>query len=175
MSRRRLNGEGSIYPYPHGFRGYAWVTTPAGRRQRKYVSGKTRDDVRRKIQELQRRAAQGPVAATVPTLSSYLAAWLEEVVRPSLAPATAANYDLFTRLYIVPDLGSRRVDRLTVRDVQTWVNRMRTSCQCCVQGKDAGRSQPICCAVGKCCGQVPSDWTVHQAWSVLRGALSQAM
>src|SRR4051812_25188568 len=152
MSRRRLNGEGSIYPYPHGFRGYTWVTTPAGRRQRKYVTGKSRDEVRRRLQELQRRAARGPVAATVPTLGSFLEGWLEDVVRPSLAPTTAANYDLFTRLYIAPALGSKRVDRLTVRDVQTWVNQLRISCRCCAQGKDAARGTSVCCAVGKCCG-----------------------
>jgi hypothetical protein len=48
MGTRRQSGEGSIYPYPHGFRAYVWVTTSTGRRQRKYVSGKTRDEVREK-------------------------------------------------------------------------------------------------------------------------------
>ena len=175
MSKRRQNGEGSIYPYPHGFRGYFWVTTPTGQIRRKYVTGKTRDEVRRKVQELARRAEVGPVPTVVPTLSLYMGTWLEEVIRPSLAPATAANYDLFTRLYILPDLGSKRLDKLTVRDVQTWLNRLRTRCQCCAQGKDAARSDPTCCAVGRCCQQIPKDWTIRQAWTVLRGALTQAV
>ena len=29
--------------------------------------------------------------------------------------------------------------------------------------------------MGACCHEVASDWTVHQAWRVLRGALTQAM
>lgn len=94
---------------------------------------------------------------------------LEEVVRPDLAPATAANYDLFTLLYVIPDLGGRRLDKITVRDVQVWVNQLRTRCQCCAQGKNAGRAVP------RCCRQVASEWTVRQAWAVLRGALSAAV
>lgn len=173
--KRRLNGEGSIYPYPHGYRGYVWVTTPKGRRVRKYVTAPTRDEVRRKISDVQRAADRGPVSTTVPKVADYLAGWLEEVVRPSLAPATTANYELFMRLYITPTLGSKRLDKLTVRDVQTWMNQLRSQCQCCAQKKDERRIEPICCAKGKCCHQVPKDWTVRQAWTVLRSALSQAM
>ena len=31
-------------PVPHGYAAYAWITTPGGRRQRKYVYGKDRED-----------------------------------------------------------------------------------------------------------------------------------
>ena len=74
-----------------------------------------------------------------------------------------------------PDLGDRKLDKLMVRDVQVWVNTLRVRCQCCFQGKDAARPEPQCCALGACCHEVASDWTVHQAWRVLRGALTQAM
>lgn len=175
MAGRRSNGEGSIYPYPHGFRAYVWVTTDSGRKARKYVTGKTREEVRDKFLALHQAARRGPVVSIVPTLGQYLAGWLTDVVRPSLAPATASNYDLFCRLYIVPALGSKRLDKLAVRDVQVWLNRIRLQCQCCAQGKDAARSEPRCCAAAHCCRQVPKEWTVHQAWTVLRGALSQAV
>jgi len=171
---RRLNGEGSIYPYPYGFRAYVWVVTPEGRRQRKYVTATTRDAVRAKMLALQRAAANGPVATSTPTLEAFLTGWLKDVVHPNLAPTTANNYEMFTRLYILPDLGKRRLDRLSVREVQAWVNDLRTRCQCCAQGKDAARARPRCCAVGKCCRQVPKDWTVRQAWTILRSALSAA-
>jgi integrase len=36
---------------------------------------------------------------TTPTLASYLAYWLGEVVEPNLAPKTAERYALFIRLY----------------------------------------------------------------------------
>lgn len=156
---RRGNGEGSIYRYRNGFAAHLWITTPEGRRQRKSVYGKSREVVHEKWLRLHERARRGPVAPTSPTLGTFVQGWLRDVVRPGLAPATAANYELFCRLYIVPDLGAKRLDRLTVRDVQTWLNALRSRCQCCAQGKDAGRDGARCCAAGQCCAQVGSEWT----------------
>jgi len=172
---KRHNGEGSIYPYRNGFSAHVWITTPEGRRQRKSVYGKTREEVHAKWLKLHGQAGRGPVAPRVPKLEDFLDGWLTDVVRAGLAPATAANYELFVRPYIVPDLGAKKVDKLTVRDVQVWLNALRTRCQCCAQGKDAARPTPRCCAAGKCCHKVASDWTVHQAWMVLRGAMTAAM
>ena len=137
--RARANGEGSIFPRGNGFAAYVWVTTPAGTRTRKYVYGQDRETVHRKWVELHRTAAQRPVATRVPTVGQWLETWLAEEVRPNLAPATAENYAMFVRLYIAPVLGSKRLDRLSVQDVQRWVNALRAQCQCCAQGKDAAR------------------------------------
>jgi hypothetical protein len=65
---------------------------------------------------------------------------------------------LFVRLHIVPHLGHKRVDRLQVKDIRQWVNKLTHTCQCCAQGKDAARSVPKrrCCAAGKCCQGVLS-------------------
>jgi hypothetical protein len=172
---RRHNGEGSIYPYRNGYAAHVWITTPEGRRQRKSVYGKTREVVHEKWLKLHEQARRGPVAPSSPTLSAYLEGWLRDVVRPNLAPQTVVNYELFVRRYIVPGLGRKKVDKLTVRDVQGWLNQVRSTCQCCAQGKDAARDVPRCCAAGACCQQLPSEWTVHQAWTVLRGALTNAM
>jgi integrase len=175
MSGKRGNGEGSIYPCRAGFAAYVWVTTPAGRRQRKYVYGKTREAVHQKWLALHGQARRGPVAPTVPTVADYLDRWVVEVVRSNLAPATSANYEMFVRLYIAPDLGARRLDKLTVRDVQTWMNALRTRCQCCAQEKDLARKKPRCCAIGQCCRQIASAWTIRQAWTVLCSGLSNAV
>jgi integrase-like protein len=78
--------------------------------------------VHEKWLKLQQRARQGPIATSVPKLGEFLSYWLEEVVKPNLAPATYVNYELFTRRHITPLLGARRLDRLNVRDIQTWIN-----------------------------------------------------
>jgi integrase len=176
-SRARANGEGSIFPYRNGFAAYAWVTTPAGGRTRKYVYGPTREAVHAKWVKLQDEAARRPVATTVPTLGAYLTEWLRDVVEPNLAPLTAATYETLVRLYLIPGLGSKRLDRLSVRDIQTWLNGVRQTCQCCVQAKDAHRppKRRRCCAVGACCQQVPSPRTVKDLRTVLRSALSHAI
>ncbi len=176
-TRSRANGEGSIFPYRNGFAAYTWVTKPDGQRQRKYIYGKNREQVHDKWLKLQQRARQGPVATSVPKLGEFLVYWLEEVVRPNLAPATYVNYELFVRLHIAPRLGDRRLDRLSVRDVQTWINEVARTCQCCAQGKDAARpdKKHRCCAIGKCCEARLSSRTVNDVRACLRAALSQAV
>jgi len=176
VSKRR-NGEASIFPYRNGYAAYAWVTTPDGERKRKWVYGKTHDEVHAKWIKLQTRARQGPMPTTTPTLANYLTYWLKEVVEPNLAPKTSEKYKLLTRLYLVPGLGARRLDQLQVRDVRTWINNLRKACQCCAQKKDARRprDQQRCCATGTCCHQVISTRTIKDARDTLRAALTNAV
>ncbi|HET9256766.1 MAG TPA: site-specific integrase [Pseudonocardiaceae bacterium] len=176
-TRARASGEGSIFPYRNGFAAYVWVTQPNGQRQRKYVYGKTREQVHEKWLKLQQQARQGPMATSVPKLGEFLSYWLEEVVKPNLAPATHVNYELFVRRYITPGLGTKRLDRLSVRDIQTWINEVARTCQCCAQGKDTRRpaKKRRCCAVGKCCQAQLSPRTVSDIRACLRAALSQAV
>jgi hypothetical protein len=87
VSSRRANGEGSIFPYRNGFAAYVWITTPSGKRQRKYVYGRTREIVHSRWIELTRKAARGPVVTKVPTVGQFLHRWLEDTVAPNLAPA----------------------------------------------------------------------------------------
>ena len=177
-ARKRANGEGSLFPYRNGFAAYIWVTTPMGKKQRKYVYGKTREDVHAKWLELASRARRSPVTTSSPTLGQFIASWLEDEVRPNLAPATHARYESHVRLYIVPGLGNKRLDRLRVADVQHWINTLPRVCQCCAQGKDERRrkrGECRCCALGNCCRDYPSARTISDIRGALRSALSSAM
>lgn len=60
-----------------------------------------------------------------PRLRDFLERWLEETRAVDPVAGHHPNYDMFTRLYIVPDLGDRKLDKLMVRDVQVWVNTLR--------------------------------------------------
>src|SRR5689334_25380786 len=92
--RTRANGEGSIFPYRNGFAAYAWVTKPDGTRTRKYVYGKTREEVHEKWIKLQQQAREGPVATKVPAVAEYVAYWLREIVKPNLSPGTYVTYEV---------------------------------------------------------------------------------
>ncbi|MET8645982.1 site-specific integrase [Streptomyces sp. NPDC004074] len=177
MSGKRANGEGSIYPYKNGFAAYAWVGTPEGKRKRKYVYGKTREEVHDKWINLHAEAKKGPVATRHRTLAVFLAYWLEDIVKPNLAPLTYVSYEGAVRLYINPHLGSKRLDKLTVRDVREWINKLIVTCQCCAQGKDAKRrlAQQRCCAIGGCCEAHASRRVVQAARDALRAALTHAV
>jgi len=181
--RTRANNEGSIFPYRNGYAAYVWVTTPDGQRKRKWAYGKTRQETHEKWLKLHEQARKGPVVTKSETLAAYLNRWLREVVEPNLAPKTVALYEMFIRLYIAPELGKKRLDKLSVRDVQGWLNKLRTQCQCCLQDKDAKRpaehadsaKRRRCCAVGKCCNQFPSGGTIRNAHMTLRSALENGV
>ena len=174
--RTRANGEGSIFPYRNGYAAYTWVRRPDGQRRKKWVYGKTRSDVHDKWIKLQSQARDGVVATTSPTLAEYMSYWLAEVVQPNRAPLTYHTYETFSRLHLLPALGTKRLDRLTARDVQQWINRLAESCQCCAQGKDARRSEEDrrCCAIERCCASRLSHRSVSYARATLRAALNHA-
>jgi integrase len=175
--RTRRNGEGSIFPYRNGFAAYLLVVKPDGRRGRKWLYGKTREEVHDKWIKLHAAAKAGPVPTKVPTLAEYVAYWLKEIVKPNLAPGSYVTYEVLARRHIVPGLGRKRLDKLAVQDVQTWLNTVRRTCQCCAQGKDAARSENKrrCCAVGECCESLATPATVTHLRRVLRTILSQAV
>ncbi|MFG1609292.1 tyrosine-type recombinase/integrase [Actinoplanes sp. NPDC049265] len=175
MTGRRHNGEGSIYPYKNGYAAYVWVTKPNGKRGRKYVYGKERDEVHEKWVKLHRQAANGPVATRTPTFATFAPYWLEEIVKPNLAPSTYAAYEVACRLYILPGLGKKKLSPPT-SEVQTWINKVGRTCQCCEQEKDARRpkEKQRCCGIGQCCGERLSSNSLAHLRRTLRTMLSQA-
>lgn len=177
MSGKRGNGEGSIYPYKNGYAAYVWVTKPDGKRARKYAYGKTREEVHDKWLALHAEAKRGPVATRHRTVATFLSYWLDSVVKPNLAPLSYVSYEGSVRLYIVPHIGAKRLDRLTVRDVREWLTKLAGVCQCCAQGKDSKResSRRRCCAIGECCEAYPSRRVIQAARDTLRAALTHAI
>ena len=154
LPRRGLIGQASPdLPFPRKRSGDRQVLD-----HRKYVYSKTRDIVHDKWVKLHQLAKAGPMVKRVPTLAQFLTYWLAEIVKPHLAPATYVSYEGFTRLYIVPGIGAKRLDHLQVKEVQTWIHQVARTCQCCAPGKDAARvpAKRRCCAVGQCCNAVPS-------------------
>ncbi|MGW6879803.1 site-specific integrase [Streptomyces goshikiensis] len=177
VSGKRGNGEGSIYPYKNGYAAYVWVTKPDGKRARKYAYGKTREEVHEKWLNLHAEAKKGPVTTRHRTVSAFLSYWLDSIVKPNLAPLSYVSYEGYVRLYIAPHLGTKRLDKLTVRDVREWLTKLAAICQCCAQGKDAKRSGEgrRCCAIGKCCEAYSSRRVIQGSRDALRAALTHAV
>ena len=105
------------------------------------------------------------MVAKVPTVGQYLWRWLDETVGPNLTPLTHATYESHVRHYLDPGLGSIRLDRLRVADVQRWLNGLPAQCQCCAQEKDARRlvsGKARCCAGRRrTCATFLVDLDVH--------------
>ena len=174
---KRGNSEGSLYQSSDGWRGYVWCTRPDGTRYRKYVRGKTYDEARQNWVNLRDQATRGPVSSDVPKLAEFLGYWLKEIVEPNLAPKTYEKYEMFSRLHIIPHLGGKRLDKIQVRDVRQWLNKLAVTCQCCMQGKDAARPEDKrrCCAIGKCCHETLSVSSRRDTRNTLHAALTCAV
>jgi integrase len=178
-SRKRANGEGTIYQRKDGrYEGAAFVPTTAGTNKRVRMYGRTREDVRRQLTKLLEQADQGiPAAAESWTLAKYLVYWLEHVVKPERKPRTYQGYEGVVRLYLIPELGNKRLAKLAARDARLFITRIRAQCLCCKHGVDAAREEPQCCARpgGECCESHLSVRMIQSIHAVLRNALESAV
>src|SRR6266542_4797025 len=108
---KRGNGEGSIYQDARGL-WRASVSIEHGKR--KYLSGRTRQDVAKKLASALRDVDHG---LTLPgaqlTVGKYLDNWLEQSARPKLKPSTFRSYEELVRLHVSPELGKHRLVKLT--------------------------------------------------------------
>ena len=126
MSRRNANGEGSIWLRKDGrWCGGAYVRTVGSRVERRYVYGRTRKEVVAKLVDLQKRHNDGYAAgSTTLTVEQFLGEWLSHVAY-RVRPQTHAGYENNVRLHLVPRIGAKKLNRLTVRDVRIMVDDMR--------------------------------------------------
>lgn len=179
MAKRRANGEGTITKRKDGrYHAAAYVYRPDGTRTRRFVYGKTREEVADKLTELQEMTRQGiPAASSTMAFGDYLTYWLATIAPARLKPATLNSYEGLSRLYIRPALGKKRLNRLSPADIRKFLAEFKAACLCCLRGADAARPEEkrACCAVGRCCKRLPSARTVQYVHAVLRSALQQAI
>lgn len=132
---KRGNGEGSIYPHKRdgekvGYRGSYTVHTSAGPKRR-YVSGKTRDDVRQKITKAMSDRDGGLVfdAGSLAT-GEYLDRWLEDSVRGTIRQSTYETYGHMASKHIIPALGRVKLKSLNPAHVRGFYRERLDSGKC---------------------------------------------
>ena len=121
---RRGNNEGSIYKRADG----RWTAAvhlgyEGGRRRRKAIYGKTRQEVARKLAAALRAREQGlPQPAERQTVGSLLQTWLRDSAAQRVRPRTLQRYSEIVRLHLIPALGSVRLAKLAPDDVERAMN-----------------------------------------------------
>jgi integrase len=120
--RKRGHGEGTISRRKDGaWQGSVMVGYRAdGKPDRRYVYGRTRAEVQRKLNELRQRRERGQLgdpAAGSTTLGAFVSRYLA-AARSTLRPRTWRRYDELLRLHVVPALGRTRLDALRPDAVQ---------------------------------------------------------
>ncbi|MFF5566187.1 tyrosine-type recombinase/integrase [Streptomyces sp. NPDC012623] len=177
-SRRvRANGDGTVYQRKDSrWEAAGYVLAPGNTRKRIRVYGTTRKEALAKLTEKIAASNRGlPIPSAQGSVAAYLTYWLENVAVHQLHENTYTRYTAVARLYLIPGLGRKKLARLTAKDVRTWLNQLRTTCQCCTRGLDTARDQPICCAAGNCCSKRLSPLTLAYVHSVLKSALEHAV
>ncbi|MCO6000142.1 tyrosine-type recombinase/integrase [Actinoallomurus rhizosphaericola] len=178
-TKKRANGEGTIVQRKDGrYEAKVFVLTTAGTFKRLSVYGKSREECHAKYVKLKAQADEGiPVASESWTVEQYLTYWLEHVVRVERRPKTYQGYEGVVRRYLIPELGKKRLGKLSARDVRLFITRVREACQCCRHGWDASREIPRCCAKPdpECCASRLSVRMVQSIHAVLRNALETAV
>ncbi|MFF7252376.1 tyrosine-type recombinase/integrase [Streptomyces microflavus] len=174
-TRSRANGDGTVYQRKDGrWEAAGYVLAPGNTRKRVRVYGTTRKEALAKLTEKIAASNLGlPVAAADSTVSAYLTYWLNGVAVHQTRENTHTRYATCVRLHLIPGLGAKKLARLTARDVRTFLDGLRATCQCCAQGRDTARRQ--CCAIGQCCDKRLSPLTVTYVHSVLKAALEHAV
>jgi len=113
MTKRRSKGDGHIGKRPDGlWMAQVNVAPPGAPRKRKTVYGKTKAEVRRKLAEVVEQHKAGNYTTTSMTFGAWLDYWLDNIV--DVRPNTKVTYARQCRLYIKPELGKVRLDRLNL-------------------------------------------------------------
>ncbi|MFE7752919.1 tyrosine-type recombinase/integrase [Streptomyces sp. NPDC057428] len=177
-SRRvRANGDGTVYQRKDGrWEAAGYVLAPGNTQKRVRVYGTTRKEALAKLTEKIATSNRGlPVPSAQGSLAAYLTYWLEYVAVHHLRENTHTRYTTCVDRYLIPGLGKKKLTKLTAKDIRTWLNQLRTTCQCCTRRIDARRDQPRCCAAGQCCRKLLSPLTLTYIHSVLKSALEHAV
>ncbi len=119
------NGEGSIYPHKRngkkvGYRGAYTVYTSEGPKRR-YVTGKTREEVRQKLTRAMADRDGGYVFnAEGLTVEQYLTRWLEDSVKGTVRVSTYEVHRHMVYPHINPALGRIRLKDLAPLHVRSF-------------------------------------------------------
>ena len=121
--KRNPNGAGTITQRKDGrFQAAVYVLQPDGTTARKFAYGKTWAECDTKRRALLDKVDNGvPVPTRSMKLSEWLPYWLDNIVKPRRKKTTAAKYEVHVRLYLVPLIGSKRLESLSVADVRRFL------------------------------------------------------
>lgn len=164
-SPTRSDGEGSIY-YDRARERYvgSYVTGwQDGKPTRKKVSAPSRAGAASKLRKLREQIEREelPVGST-PTVERWMTHWLDNIAAKKVRPSTLRGYRTKVDRYIIPILGSKRIDKLTPEHVaDAWAQIMEHGCPD-ENGKPVKGAAPL------------TSTSAHQAHRILARALKVA-
>jgi integrase len=123
--KRRGRGEGSVYQDTDG----RWtgvvsfgINPATGKRRRRKVHGKTKQEAQEKLRELQ---GKGPGEPCKLTVAQFLTRWLENTAREHIGENTYERYARIVNRRIIPRLGGLRLADLTAFHIEDFYADMK--------------------------------------------------
>jgi hypothetical protein len=124
MPARRSRGEGALYWDESRQRWMAAVDvgfSPTGKRQRRWVTGKTKTEAKQKLLALLRDQSDGlPTEHRTYTVREAVESWLEHGLI-GRDEHTVTNRTILARAHVIPALGNRRLVDLTSEEIDAWL------------------------------------------------------
>ncbi|WP_369359600.1 tyrosine recombinase XerC [Streptomyces sp. cg2] len=120
---RAGNGEDSIYWDKSKNRYIGAISlgyTPAGKRNRPKVSGKTKTEVRRKLRKLRKELEGGAKTSPTYTVEQAVNDWLSRGLAGREESSIAA-YTSLAKNHVIPALGRAKLRELEADDVEEWL------------------------------------------------------
>jgi integrase len=115
---KRSNGEGSVLKRKDG----RWCAAYTVNGKRKYLYGKTRQEVAGKMREALAKTGSGVYYPDI-KIEDYMGQWIKDSVKDSVRQRTYERCEQVARNHIVPELGHISLTSLTEMDVQSLYRR----------------------------------------------------
>ncbi|MSQ14883.1 MAG: site-specific integrase [Dehalococcoidia bacterium] len=123
MSKRRSNGEGSIYKRADG----RWAAGAMVNGERRTFYGKTHEEVSDKLLKARQANRDGkPLPKERLKAAAYLENWLKGI-KPNVRPSTHSSYSDLVRLHLIPEIGKVSLAKLTPAQVQALITKKLAS------------------------------------------------
>jgi integrase len=124
--RKRGNGEGSISKRKDG----RWVAVATvsydddGKPKRKFLYGKTRTEVAKKLNVLLSDVQNGITSDdSDQTLKTWLGIWFRDYSSRKIKQSTRSSYDMYIHKHIFPEIGNLKISTLTPTVIQRFYNK----------------------------------------------------
>ena len=131
MAKRRANGEGSIRKRKDGRwegRYTAGRDPETGKAITKNVLAKTQKECKEKLQKAIENNQHMDITRTGKyTVAEWVRLWFDTYSKPNIREQTAYYYSNYIEKYIVPGIGSTKLDKLTTLQIQRFYNKLKTS------------------------------------------------
>lgn len=132
MTKRRDRGSGGVYQRSSDGKWIAAVTLPpdpiTGRQRRKVATAASKTEAQGKALKLRQQLEEsGDLPTKSPTVAQWMHIWLTTITPGRLKPSTQEEYESKIRLYVLPRIGKKRLEKVTPSMVAGIFQWMTTS------------------------------------------------